>query len=79
MNTIFIHDLRLATRIGVYDWERELPQTIRIDVDIELPSARPFESGELADSVDYAAVVNRSSSGWGFEAANALMRFTTAA
>ena len=59
MNTIFIHDLRLATRIGVYDWERELPQTIRIDVDIELPSARPFESGELADSVDYAAVVKR--------------------
>jgi dihydroneopterin aldolase len=59
MNTIFIHDLRVSTRIGVYDWERHLPQTIRIDVDIELPSARPFESGELADAVDYAAVVKR--------------------
>jgi len=59
MNTIFIHDLRIATRIGVYEWERELPQTIRIDVDIELPSTRPFESGELADAVDYAAVVAR--------------------
>jgi len=59
MNTIFIHDLRVVTRIGVYDWERHLPQTIRIDVDIELPSARPFESGDLADSVDYAAVVKR--------------------
>jgi dihydroneopterin aldolase len=59
MNTIFIHDLRIATRIGVYAWERELPQTIRIDVDIELPSSRPFESGELADAVDYAAVVER--------------------
>ena len=59
MNTIFIHDLRVSTRIGVYDWERELPQTIRIDVDIELPSSRPFESGEHADSVDYAAVVKR--------------------
>jgi len=59
MNTIFIHDLRVSTRIGVYDWERHLPQTIRIDVDIELPSARPFESGDLADAVDYAAVVKR--------------------
>ena len=59
MNTIFIHDLRIATRIGVYEWERELAQTLRIDVDIELPSTRPFESGELADAVDYAAVVAR--------------------
>jgi dihydroneopterin aldolase len=59
MNTIFIHDLRVTTRIGVYEWERQLPQTIRIDLDIELPSARPFQSGELADAVDYAAVVTR--------------------
>ncbi|HEY1326562.1 MAG TPA: dihydroneopterin aldolase [Casimicrobiaceae bacterium] len=59
MNAIFIHDLRVTTRIGVYEWERALPQTIRIDLDIELPSARPFESGELADAMDYAAVVTR--------------------
>ncbi|HSV19260.1 MAG TPA: dihydroneopterin aldolase [Casimicrobiaceae bacterium] len=59
MNTIFIHDFRLSTRIGVYDWERELPQTIRLDLDIGLPSARPFESGELGDAVDYSAVVKR--------------------
>lgn len=59
MNAIFIHDLRVTTRVGVYEWERQLPQTVRIDLDIELPSARPFESGELADAVDYAAVVGR--------------------
>jgi 7,8-dihydroneopterin aldolase/epimerase/oxygenase len=59
MNSIFIHDLRLDTKVGVYDWERELPQTIRIDLDIGLPSARPFETGDLADAIDYAAVVAR--------------------
>jgi dihydroneopterin aldolase len=59
MNSIFIHDLRLTIRIGVYDWERVLPQTIRLDLDIELPSARPFETGELDDAVNYAAVVAR--------------------
>jgi dihydroneopterin aldolase len=59
MNAIFIHDLRVTTRIGVYEWERQLPQTIRIDLDIELPSARPFQSGELAHAVDYAVVVAR--------------------
>jgi dihydroneopterin aldolase len=59
MNAIFIHDLRLETRVGVYAWERELPQTIRVDLDIGLPSSRPFETGDLADAIDYAAVVAR--------------------
>src|SRR5438034_698280 len=59
MNAIFIHDLRVETKIGVYEWERHLPQTIRIDLEIGLPSARPFTSGDFADAVDYAAVVER--------------------
>jgi dihydroneopterin aldolase len=78
MNTIFIHDLRLRTRVGVYAWERELAQTIRVDLDIELPSARPFQSGELSDAVDYSAVVKRLKS---FAADNPhalLERFTEA-
>jgi len=59
MNRIFIHDLRLETRIGVYDWERHLPQTIRLDVEITLPSEKPFISGKLEDALDYAAIVAR--------------------
>lgn len=57
MDTIFIHDLRVETRVGVYAWERELAQTLRIDADLGLASARVFETGELADAVDYAEVV----------------------
>ena len=59
MNRIFINDLRLETRIGVYDWERQLPQTIRLDLDITLPSDKPFTSGKLEDALDYAAIVAR--------------------
>jgi len=59
MNTIFITDLRVETRIGVYDWEADLPQTLRIDVDIDLPSDRVFETGAFEDALDYAAVVAR--------------------
>ena len=33
--------------------------TIRIDLEFGLPSARPFSSGDFADAVDYAAVVER--------------------
>ncbi|HEY2819141.1 MAG TPA: dihydroneopterin aldolase [Casimicrobiaceae bacterium] len=59
LNAIFIHDLRVETKIGVYEWERHMPQTIRIDLEFGLPSARPFTSGEFADAIDYAAVVAR--------------------
>ncbi|HET7031687.1 MAG TPA: dihydroneopterin aldolase, partial [Casimicrobiaceae bacterium] len=57
--SIFIHDLRVETRIGIYDWEAELPQTIRLDVEIGLPSDAVFTSGDFADALDYAAVVKR--------------------
>ena len=59
MNAIFIHDLRVTTRIGIYEWEQRLPQTLRLDVEFGLPSERIFESADFADAVDYAAVVRR--------------------
>ena len=59
MDAIFIHDLRVATRIGVYEWEQHLPQTIRLDIDLGLPSDKAFRTGEFADALDYAAVVKR--------------------
>jgi dihydroneopterin aldolase len=59
MDTIFIHDFRVETRIGVYDWERKLPQTVRLDVELGLPSEDVFHSGEFSDALDYSMVVKR--------------------
>ena len=59
MNKIFIHDLRVEARIGVYDWERHLPQTIRLDLELGAPSEKPFATGRIADALDYAKVVER--------------------
>src|SRR5512145_3221115 len=59
MNTIFIHDLRVETRIGVYDWEQHLRQTVRLDLEIECPSDAAFRSDHFADALDYSAVVSR--------------------
>ena len=59
MNAIFIHDLRVQTRIGIYEWEAALAQTIRLDVELGLPSDDVFRSGDFADALDYAAVVKR--------------------
>jgi dihydroneopterin aldolase len=59
MNSIFIHDLRVDTRIGVYEWEQHLPQPVRLDLEIGLPSDAAFASDDFAHALDYSAVVKR--------------------
>jgi len=59
VNTIFVSELRVETRIGVYAWERHLLQPLVIDLELALPSARAFASDDFADALDYAAVVRR--------------------
>ena len=59
MNAIFIHDFRVETRIGVYDWEQNLAQTVRLDIELGLPSDAVFRTGDFGDALDYAAVVKR--------------------
>lgn len=36
-----------------------MPQTIRMDLEIGVPSAKPFQSGDYSDALDYAAIVSR--------------------
>jgi dihydroneopterin aldolase len=59
MNTIFIRDLRIETRIGVYEWEQHVAQPLLLNIELEMPSAKPFTSDKLADAVNYAAIVER--------------------
>ena len=59
MDIIFIHDLRIETRIGVYAWEQQRAQPLLLDVEFALPSAKPFTSDKIDDAVDYSRVVER--------------------
>ncbi|MDR2243947.1 MAG: dihydroneopterin aldolase [Burkholderiales bacterium] len=56
---ILIRDLKLETLIGVYAWEKTLPQTVLLDLDIGMVSGKVFESGLLEDALDYSQVVKR--------------------
>ena len=58
MDTIFISDLRLDILIGVYDWEKKVPQKVQLDLEVGLPG-RKSSSDQLGDTIDYAAVVSR--------------------
>jgi 7,8-dihydroneopterin aldolase/epimerase/oxygenase len=59
VDTIFISELRLDILVGVYDWEQKVPQKVQLDLEIGLPGARAGSSDQLADTIDYAAVVGR--------------------
>lgn len=58
MDIIFIHDFRIEILIGVYEWERRVPQTVQLDLDIALPP-RERRSDRIGDTIDYAKVVAR--------------------
>jgi dihydroneopterin aldolase len=59
MDIIFLHDFKVKTLIGIYPWERVVPQTIRIDLEIALPSSRACQSDNIEDALDYALIVDR--------------------
>lgn len=59
MDVIFIHDLRLDLLIGVYEWERRVPQTVQLDLEIGIPETGRPRSDRIRDTIDYAKVIER--------------------
>ena len=58
MDIIYIQDFRLDILIGVYDWERRVPQTVQLDIEFGLPP-REKRSDRIGDTIDYSKVVSR--------------------
>lgn len=56
MDLIRIKGLKLETIIGVHDWERRLPRTVIVDLELGTDVARAARSDRLADALDYHAV-----------------------
>lgn len=59
MDIIFLREIRLDARIGIYKREKSITQTVELDLDIALPDDRVFKSGKVADTIDYAVVLDR--------------------
>lgn len=53
-DSILIEGLSIRTIIGVNDWERETPQTLRLNLILELPLAQAAASDSVADTLSYA-------------------------
>ena len=55
-DTIILEGLEARGVIGVEDWERKQPQTIRIDVEMACDADRPAASDDIAETINYRAV-----------------------
>ncbi|QHS10822.1 dihydroneopterin aldolase [Sinimarinibacterium sp. NLF-5-8] len=56
MDTVFINGLRVTTTIGVFDWERQLPRPLLIDLELDTDFAAAIEGDDVNHAIDYAAV-----------------------
>jgi 7,8-dihydroneopterin aldolase/epimerase/oxygenase len=59
MDTIFVTDLRVEMLIGVYDWERKVPQTVQLDLEIGVPDTGRPRSDKIGETIDYSKIVGR--------------------
>src|SRR5690606_38789245 len=59
MDTIFLSEVKVETKLGVPDWERLTPQTIILDIEIGMPYSRSCQTDAIEDTIDYGVVVSR--------------------
>ena len=59
MDRIFLHDLRIETIVGVWDWEKQMPQTLSIDLEMAADIKAAAAVDKLEATLNYKAVANR--------------------
>lgn len=58
-DVVYLHGMRVETVIGVFNWERQVRQTVILDIDMSTDVARAAQSDEVSDTLDYKAVAKR--------------------
>lgn len=59
MDIVYIKELEIRTVIGIYDWEREIRQTVSIDLDMATDIRPAAATEDISKTLDYKAVSKR--------------------
>ena len=59
MDRICIEGLKAETVIGIHDWERNIRQTVRLDLEMHWDIAQAAANDAIADTLDYQKVTER--------------------
>jgi dihydroneopterin aldolase len=62
MDIIFVRDLRVDTIIGVYDWERQVKQTLAFDIEMATDIRKAAATDNIEFALNYHAVAQRVTS-----------------
>ena len=54
---LIIKDLVAECRIGVYDWEKNTPQTVWIDLELAIDTAKTASIDDVQAAIDYGRLV----------------------
>ncbi len=56
---IFLHDLRVETVVGIWAWERQIRQTVSIDIEMGADIRRAAAADHIDAALNYKAVAKR--------------------
>lgn len=59
MDIVYIRDLKIETTIGIYDWEREIKQTVSLDLDMAHDIRKAAATDNIEYTLNYKAVAKR--------------------
>ena len=59
MDIVYIRDLQIETIIGIYDWEREVRQTISLDLEMGADIRQAAATDDILHTLNYKAVAKR--------------------
>ncbi len=59
MDIVYIRDLRIDTIIGIFDWEREVRQTVSLDLEMAADIRKAGASDDIEHTLNYKAVAKR--------------------
>jgi 7,8-dihydroneopterin aldolase/epimerase/oxygenase len=59
MDKIFIHALKTEAIIGIFDWERQVKQTVLVDIEISADIRKAALSDAIDDTLNYKRIAKR--------------------
>lgn len=59
MDKIFIHALKTEAIVGIFDWERQVKQTVLIDLEFSADIRKAALSDSIDDTLNYKRVAKR--------------------
>ena len=58
-DTIYLRGLEIEAIVGIWDWERQIPQTVVVDLDMAADIAKAAASDKIDDTLNYKLVSKR--------------------